>query len=50
MHPERVALALMERVTGQFGWSGWQVDVYDAERRRVWVRAFLDVDVDRAAA
>ncbi|QGY01483.1 hypothetical protein MMSR116_05885 [Methylobacterium mesophilicum SR1.6/6] len=50
VHAERVALGLMERVTERFDWSGWQVDVYDATGRRVWVKAFLDVDVDRAAA
>ena len=41
---------LMERVKERFDWSGWQVDVYDAKGRRVWVTAFVDVDADREAA
>jgi hypothetical protein len=45
-HAERVALALMERVVERFDWSGWQVEVYDAKGRRVWIRAFPDVNVD----
>ncbi len=50
VHAERVALALMEQITDCFDWSRWQLDVYDAKGRRVWMRAFLDVDVDRGAA
>ncbi len=49
-HAERVALALMERVVERFDWSGWQVEVYDAKGRRVWIRAFPDVNVDTRAA
>ncbi|SDO68690.1 hypothetical protein SAMN05216360_1379 [Methylobacterium phyllostachyos] len=47
---ERVALALMERVVERFDWSRWQVEVYDARGRRIWIRAFPDVDVDARAA
>jgi hypothetical protein len=47
---ERVALALMERIVERFDWSGWQVEVYDAKGRRVWIRSFPDVNVDRRAA
>ena len=49
-HADRVALALMERVVERFDWSGWQVEVYDAKGRRVWIRAFPFVCVDRRAA
>jgi hypothetical protein len=49
VHAERVALGLMERVE-RFDWSGWQVEVYDAKGRRVWIRAFVDVNVDVQAA
>ncbi|MCJ2137540.1 hypothetical protein MKK69_26440 [Methylobacterium sp. J-026] len=47
---ERVALALMERVVERFDWSRWQVEVYDARGRRVWIKAFSDVNVDARAA
>lgn len=50
VHAERVALGLMERVAERFDWSEWQVEVYDAQGRRVWIRAFPDVDVDVRAA
>lgn len=46
---ERVALALMAR-GDRFDWSSWQVEVYDAKGRRVWIRAFVDVDADVQAA
>lgn len=49
-HADGVALALMERVVERFDWSDWQVEVYDAKGRRVWIRAFPDVSVDREAA
>lgn len=44
-HADRVALALMEAVEW-FDWARWQVEVYDPRGRRVWLRAFQDVDVD----
>ncbi|MCJ2052818.1 DUF6894 family protein [Methylobacterium sp. J-070] len=50
VHAERVALALMERVVDRFDWSGWQVEVYDARGRRIWSRAFVDVNADTRAA
>ena len=45
VHAERVALGLMDRVE-RFDWSGWHVEVYDAKGRRIWIRAFVDVNVD----
>lgn len=50
VHADRVALKLMERVAQRFDWASWQVDVYDAKGRRVWVTAFVDVDADLEAA
>jgi len=37
-------------VVERFDWSRWQVEVYDARGRRVWIRAFPDVNVDARAA
>lgn len=50
LRAEQIPLGLMARVTERFDWWGWQADVYDAKGRRVWVTAFVDVDLDRAAA
>jgi len=41
-HAERVALDLM-RLADRIDWSAWQVEVYDATGRSVWMRTFTDL-------
>ena len=49
-HAERVARTVMEGSTGPFDWSGWIVDVHDANGRRVGMLGFTDLREAQQAA